>query len=658
VSGTLIARGCDRLLDAALVLLATWTVVYHVSLPLGVRAMPALAVEAVLLVLAAVAYVVLRRRRGPEPETHPVRDTRSARTATVAVVAALVAAGGMALSAPWFVVWGGWLVAAVAGTAYAGAMLRRERGVPDVNATSRAEAVVVLVAAVAAGVMASFLLKSNPDDLFYVNVSQWVAEHGTFPLRDTLYSDLGYPMANWPPSASYDPLGGALAHLFGVRGGTVVYVVIPPLMAVLSVLALWRLLRAWRVTYVTVALLAALLFLLFDGTFSYGPPGNLWLTRLWQGKVILLCIVVPVLYVHLLRYAERPSRAKAAWLFLCGIAAVGLTTSAIFLVPVVALAGVAPLLVRRSWGAAALGFVATAAYALGAGAFTVLTGGRSADDFGIRRQYRFDPEWFGHAVFLTGVLALLAVAAVLLGTLLVPHPMARVSVGVAAFVTGVTFVPGVTELSYDLVGLGPTLWRYTWLLMIAPLVGVLASWAATRLDGATRVLTGVVAAALVVGLGFPIFTQTSGTTWDWPPHWQRGPSALTVTDWLIDHAQHDDVVLAPDGLAITLVTTTTDLKVVAARDYYLDYLRDDPTFHYEDRIDLTWMVNRTEGWDLEAIPGALRTLDVAYACAYLEDTASEVALRGAGYEVVLETGTYRCFAPAGTGLPSQAPGSD
>jgi hypothetical protein len=53
VSGTSIARFCDRLLDAAVVLLATWTVVYHVSAPLGVGAMPALAVEAVLLVGAA-----------------------------------------------------------------------------------------------------------------------------------------------------------------------------------------------------------------------------------------------------------------------------------------------------------------------------------------------------------------------------------------------------------------------------------------------------------------------------------------------------------------------------------------------------------------------------------------------------------------------------
>ena len=39
-----------------------------------------------------------------------------------------------------------------------------------------------------------------------MNLSQWVAVTGAFPVRGTLLSDLVYPMANWPPVASYDAL--------------------------------------------------------------------------------------------------------------------------------------------------------------------------------------------------------------------------------------------------------------------------------------------------------------------------------------------------------------------------------------------------------------------------------------------------------------------
>ena len=78
-----------------------------------------------------------------------------------------------------------------------------------------------------------------------------------------------------------------------------------------------------------------------------------------------------------------------------------MTTSAIFLTPVIALAGAAPL-IRRSPGRAALGFAAMAAYPLGAGVVTKAVGGRSADSFD-RRTERFDPSTFGPATYHHGL---------------------------------------------------------------------------------------------------------------------------------------------------------------------------------------------------------------------------------------------------------------
>jgi hypothetical protein len=640
----------DGLLDCAVVLLASWTVVYHASLLLGLRSTPALLVEAAVLVLGAAAWAaVTRSRPRPSPDLtrpHPAgASLRWDRTVLVTVVAAAVGALAMALDVPWILVWPAWLVAGVAGTACALTRLRiagPERA--PVSGLSALESWVVIVCTLGLAAFSMVVLRPNPDDLFYVNWSQWVAAHGEFPLRDTLYSDLGYPLANWPPVASYDGLVGAVAHLLGTSAGNVVYIVVPPVATGLAVLALWRLLRAWGVEHRVVALLAALAFLLVDGTESYASPGNLFATRLWQGKVILACVLVPVLLVHLLRQAERPSRSRLGFLFLCGTAAVALSTTAIFLVPVVAAAGAAPL-VRTSRRAALAAFAAAAAYPVGAGIVTLALGGRSADDFGIRRQYRFDPSWFGHQVFLTGPMALLAVGAVLLGALLVPHPAARVTTGVAVVLVGLTFVPGFTRLTYDVVGLGPTLWRLTWACTVAALVGAGASWVAGRLRRSRRaaVAAGLAGVLLLAGFGSPIWAEDTTTTFASPPHWQRGPSSRAAAAWLVRQATPPGTVLAPDGLSTTVVVTQTGVKVVAPRDYYLDYLSDNPDFLYEERLLLSRFANADPTAATPEVAPALDRLDVRAACLYRRDHTGAHVLLAAGYHRGFLSGTYRCF---------------
>ncbi len=448
-SAVLAAR-VDRVLDASLVVLATWTVVYHLSLLLGIGSNVALAVEAALLTALLVAGSRRAHLAVPSPATTteaPGPGPGWSRIAVrLAIGAGLAAALAMALDLPWALVCVCWLVAAGAGLL--AAVVSPPETEPPAAATpllphvtwpDRLEVPVVLALTAGLAVLSTLVLRANPDDLYYVNLSQWVAEHGTFPVRDTIFGDLVYPMSNWPPLASYDGLTGAVAHLLRVPAGDIVYVVVPPVTTALAVLALWRLLRAWRVQPVVVALGFAVLFLLVDGTSSYGPPGNLFLTRLWQGKVILLCLVVPLLLVHALAYVRQPSRSRAGWLAVGGVAAVACSTTAIFLVPIVALAGMAPLVLtreRRDVRAAAVGFAALAAYPLLGGVATLALGGRSADDFGERRGYRFDPSWFGHAVFLTDLLAFVGVTAVLVGSLLLPLRTARITTAVLVLITG------------------------------------------------------------------------------------------------------------------------------------------------------------------------------------------------------------------------------
>ncbi len=646
-----------------MVVLATWTVVYHACLVLRLGVPWAVGLEA----LALFAWGVLARRaRRPQagPEASPPaqmpgpRPTVAERRLTVLTVATGAAAALLvAFDVLWPAIAALWLVAALAGTAWAALRLRPEPGPGPASSSDpvgspRTEALVVLAWATGAAVLSMLILRPNPDDLYYVNLSQWVVDHGTFPVRDTIFSDLVFPMTSWPPIASYDALVGTLGRLAGVRAATVAYIVVPPIATFLSVLALWRLLRAWQVKAVAVAVSVAIAFLLFDGGPGYATPGNLFLTRMWQGKVILLCLLVPLLLVYALRYVERPTLRRAGWLFAGGVAATGLSTSAMFLVPLLALAGTAPLMLRRP-RQALQGAAAMAAYPLGAGVVTVLLGGHSADLFGSRELYRFDPAWFGPEIFAAGPLAVIGVAAVLGGALAVPNRHARVTTGVAAAMVGLTFVPGVTQLSYDLVGLGPTLWRVSWIASVAALVGVLATWLTRHLPSHRFPLAAPLALVVVCALsGVPIWSQRSGAWWQLPPHWQRGPEANYTARLAIHAVRPGDVVLAPDDLAVTIAVLSTDVKTVAPRGYFMDYLRGEPGFHFAARLTLVNYANADVGaGDTAGVGAALRRLGVDEVCLPVDERQRLDFVRAQGYRLAAHSLRYRCLVPGTPGTP-------
>ena len=102
-------------------------------------------------------------------------------------------------------------------------------------------------------------------------------------------------------------------------------------------------------------------------------------------------------------------------------------------------------------------------------------------------------------------------------------------------------------------------------------------------------------------------------------------------------------MLAPDGLSITVVVTQTDVKVVAPRDYYLDYLRDEPTFLYDDRLLLTRFANADPTAATPDVAPALDRLDVRAACLYRHDHVGAHLLLAAGFQRGFLSGTYRCF---------------
>ena len=654
------AAWSDRILDSLVLVLATWTIAYDVCVVLRWGTSYALAlwvvlIAATLIGLRSTAFVADTFDRAP----HRPRELDHASAPhrillRITLGGALVAAVSAGVSAPWALVWVPWFVATGCGLLWATRRLRRgpDHDLPAAPSTGgRWTSLGVMAWAVGLALFSMWTLRGNPDDLFYVNVSQWVAGHGEFPVKDTLFSNLVYPMANWPPVASYEGLIGVAARLTDARAATVEYVVVTPVATFLAVLALWRLLRAWRVRPLFWVLSTALVFLLFDGSSSYATPGNLFLTRLWQGKVVLLCVVVPVLLVSSLRYVERPTRDRLPPLVLGGIAAVGLSTTGGFLVPVIAVASMAPLALRDRARALA-GFLALALYPLATLVLSLVMGGRSADDFGVRRLYRFDATWVGNQLLLTELVGFVVVLAMLLGVVLVPHPQARLTTGLLVLVSGYVFIPGAMRASYDLTGLGPTLWRLSWGATIAALVGVLAAhgggWVVGRIPRlAGRRMAAVVSCgvtmALLAAFGPPIWSADTATQLKPPFHWQRSYSSRIVVAHILDATRPGDLVLAPDPISITLAVTSTDVKAVAPRRYYMGYLRDTPSFRYPERRRLVDYVNHQIPADTAGIADDLDLVGVDVACVTADDTERFDVIAAAGFRPLLTSSYYRCL---------------
>jgi hypothetical protein len=154
----------------------------------------------------------------------------------------------------------------------------------------------------------------------------------------------------------------------------------------------------------------------------------------------------------------------------------------------------------------------------------------------------------------------------------------------------------------------------------------------------------VVALAVVAALGSPIWSEpSSGARLRAPFHWQLPPTSLTAAQRLLAVLHPGERVLAPGRLSISLAVSSSEVTTVAPRDYYLTYLRHDPTFHYADRLALSGLVNDTVSTTPPDLAGALRRVGVDVVCTLSTDTGPYDAVRALGYRPLLATADYRCL---------------
>ena len=666
-AGDLLASVADGLLGAFVVAVAAWTLCYHAALLLDLTVDATLAAWATSLIVAGgVAGAVARRvkRRDAAADCAPESAVRP-RAAVVGLVAAGVAAGAVAgarvLDEPgWYGFWAAGILVSAGGAVLA------VRGRPRAGALSRPVAAVgataVVMAAVAFASLSVLTVRPDDDDVFLLNRSNWVEERGgTFPLRDTLFSDEVF-RADRPerPPASIEPLIGAVARLLPVRSPTVAYLGLAPLASLLSVLALWRLLRTLRAPAAALACVIGTGFLALDGA-VHTSFGNMSFARAWQGKVVFLLVVVPLLWHWAIRWSRDGDRRALAGLALANVAGVGLTTTAVLVAPPVTLIAASAALASPEGRRRIPWVVAALAYPLGAGAMAAVGGGAVGGAVGHLRLLAgsavgflaqagvpaplggtdgLDPADAWHTSLGRGAAMAIAAGALLVAWSATRDRASRVALALAPCVVLALFsAPGAMRLLDDLTGAHSILWRLMWVLPVPAAVGLVLTAPALMARGRLRVvllaLVPASAAVLLLATGTPVWSEDNGTSLG-SPAWDVDETDLAAARSLRAVSSPGDTVMAPVPVGEVLAIVDVDVRAANPRDRYV-YERTRRSFHAEERILLSRAAE--QGISPEEMPAfteAVVVLGVDAACVRPIHAPGPVgtALESAGFEIV------------------------
>ncbi|GAA3674278.1 hypothetical protein GCM10022237_37310 [Nocardioides ginsengisoli] len=638
----------DGVIDGGVVAFAVWTLVYEVVLARGGSlwwaGWPWLVLAAAL---AAGGAVTAHRLRTPDDDEEPPEPGRHRLPLTIGLVVALAVVILLRAAVGYTVLA---LVSAVVIVVHLAPWLRRRAhaaGRPlDVPGWQHGIAALV---SLGLGALASFINHPNADDVFYVNRATWIAQHGTVLQRDTMFGPgrLASADRGGLETPSIEALQGVLAHTFGVTAPTVAYLVCVPVLSALVGWIGWRLLREWAPRRALLAFVTGVVFLLAS---AQSMVGRFSIDRIWQGKVIAVAVLLPLIWLCLSKLANRPRLRELALLLAAGIALVGLTTTSALVGPVVVGAALVAAAVLRSKGLL-LGAVCLAVGPAGNALAQKMTSAAIGDPSVVPAT---PAETFVIAFGVVGVMALIGYGAAVLGVTLVRGP-AAVVIGCGALATAATLLPGILDAADAVTGAGPVVWRLAITLPVWVLVGLLVT---VPLPG--RVVGLVVPVATAVAL---VVAVTLGGRWLWSS--AAGVDLTARPVWKVDQQALTDVraaerlsvppglwLLPPQQMEILAISKVGPFAVVP-RDFYLPNVTD-PAVHVDERHILYRLVHG-EVVSVPRVRDALGLLDVSLACVPADDAeAVRVLIAAVGDSSLRQVGSMRCHVSRAGRRPGRA----
>lgn len=659
-----LTRSLDAIVDGAIVAFALFTVAYHVAIVagIGINATATVWVAATVVALVGLRFVSRARREivVDDVDVEPVARAALVALALGALVAVVLAASVLE-GARWWLADLGAVIALLLG----GAAVWRGRDVaptPREHTWVSAAAVALAVAVVFAG-LALFTVRPDADDVLLVNRSVWIERRGPdFPARDTLFSNERFAYTRPEnPSPAIEPFIGVVARATPFTSPTVAYLLLAPVVSFLAMLALWQLLRELRAELPWLALLVAAVFLAF-GANVHTTFGNFAFGRAWQGKVIFVFLAVPLLWRHALAWGRSRDARSGVMLVATNVAAVGFSTTALFIAPAVTVLGVLAGVLPDWWGGGArdaratavrvAGTAAALVYPVGGALFALraarqptsvaLAAGRAggfvaqiAPRVDIAKLDAWDP-WY--TVIGTGVIGAVAGVAVLIAWWTTRERVARVALALAPLsLFGVFVLPPVLHALQSSSDSGDSvLWRVVWVVPVPAMVGLAATGVLARLaNRAATVVAAVAVAALCIAAGTPVWAHENGARFSLRPQWDLAAGDSRAAARLLGMTHAGDVVAAPESVAGAIAVQSVDVRTVDPRGKYMTGRHTHNRFFHpnERRLVTRGTMNGIDASEAGAFIGSLRLLSVDAVCTTpgLERGVVGTSLRRAGF---------------------------
>ena len=340
-------RGFDAFLnwtcDGFVVLFGLWAVLSQAVVLLGGNGLVLGRLSVLVPVLGAAALFLISRasRRPPGPSAAdgrpPTPPSRNPLPNLPAFAGAVLLSLFYVLTMQYILVWAGALL--FLGVYYA-LHLRAPLIRPHSAGAGATETAVFVLLACAVLFLSLCVHRPHPDDSLYLSVAVDVHDHPRAQLmsRDTIHGIPGLPfLAPQHRLRTYDILVGQTARWLGIKPIAAAHLLFPSLFALVFLAAAARLLRLLLGRAWLYGLAAVVLLLAANGDVetTYGNSG---LVLLFQGRGVLVTVMVPLLAAYGLEFMSGLRPAGAVWglLFLGLAAAVSFSTNSLFIGPLAA----------------------------------------------------------------------------------------------------------------------------------------------------------------------------------------------------------------------------------------------------------------------------------------------------------------------------------
>ena len=212
----------------------------------------------------------------------------------------------------------------------------KDKAVPGAGYRFHRSHLLLLALGVGCGTTVLFVLRPNQDDIVYFHRALAQLLHLSQPIF-TRQTSVDIDAAAFSPvhlATSHEMLMAFLGHFLGIDP-LYFYQVIGHVVTIFALpFVFYWCARRFELERWPAACgaLCAVIFLLFDnaGRASYG---NTAFTRMWQGKAIVWILVLPIALTITYRFIARGDRKDVIWLTLLAISGVGLSSSALYLIP-------------------------------------------------------------------------------------------------------------------------------------------------------------------------------------------------------------------------------------------------------------------------------------------------------------------------------------